>query len=89
MPDDKYQLFVIHSLAHASMICLHEPFLDDQVSREVLDRAARSIVAVAKYISDADYDYLDPLIGVRTNACRAWLLYCKLTFVSMFHSTVG
>lgn len=48
------------------MICLHEPFLDDQVSRDVLLRAARSIVAVAKYISDADYDYLDPLIGVCT-----------------------
>ncbi|CAL1706100.1 unnamed protein product [Somion occarium] len=63
MPDDKYHLIAIHSLAHASMICLHEHFLDDQVSREVLLRGARSIVAVAKYIGDADYDFLDPLIG--------------------------
>ncbi|KAI0076132.1 hypothetical protein K474DRAFT_1684991 [Panus rudis PR-1116 ss-1] len=63
MPSDKYSLFVIHSLAHASMITLQDPFVEDQVSREVCVRAARSVVAVAKYINDSDFDYLDPLIG--------------------------
>lgn len=66
MPDDKYSLILIHSLAHSSMIRLHEPFLDDQVSREVALRAARSVTVVAKHIADGDFDYLDPLIGVST-----------------------
>lgn len=71
MPDDKYSLFVIHSLAHASMITLHQPFMTDQISRESTLRAARSVTVVAKHISDADFDYLDPLIGVR-NASSSW-----------------
>ena len=29
IPDDKYALIVIHSLAHASMIRLHAPFMHD------------------------------------------------------------
>ncbi|KAI0743678.1 hypothetical protein C8Q80DRAFT_1107019 [Daedaleopsis nitida] len=64
IPDDKYALIVIHSLAHASMIGLHAPFMrDDGVSREKSLRAARSIIHVTKLITDADFEFLDPVIG--------------------------
>ena len=75
MPDDKYSLILIHSLAHASMIRLHEPFLDDQVSRDVALRAARSVTVVAKHIADGDFDYWDPLIGV-----SAHYVHVSITF---------
>ncbi|OSD04103.1 hypothetical protein PYCCODRAFT_1466534 [Trametes coccinea BRFM310] len=64
IPDDKYALIVIHSLAHASMIRLHTPFMrDDAVSREKALRAARSMIHVTKLITDADFEFLDPVIG--------------------------
>lgn len=64
MPDDKYTLFLVHSLAHTSMVRLHQPFMgDDQLSREKSVRAARSVVLVAKHLAEGDFDYLDPLIG--------------------------
>ena len=66
IPEDKYALIVIHSLAHASMIRLHAPFMhDDGVSREKCLRAARSMIHVTKLITDADFEFLDPVIGVR------------------------
>lgn len=75
MPDDKYTLYMIHSLTHTAMIRLHQPFItDDQVSREKSLRAARSVTLVTKHISDADFDYLDPLMGVSSfsiNLCFA------------------
>ncbi|KAF7790044.1 hypothetical protein EIP86_000993 [Pleurotus ostreatoroseus] len=65
MPDDKYMWYMIHSLAHTAMIRLHQPFIqDDQHSRDMSIRAARAVVVVTKHIADADYDYLNPLIGV-------------------------
>lgn len=65
IPDDKYALIVIHSLAHASMIRLHAPFMhDDGVSREKCIRAARSLIHVTKLIADTDFEFLDPIIGV-------------------------
>ncbi|KAI0708903.1 hypothetical protein C8T65DRAFT_739974 [Cerioporus squamosus] len=64
MPDDKYALIVIHSLAHASMIRLHASFmLDDTGSRDKCLRAARSVIHVTKLITDADFEFLDPVIG--------------------------
>ena len=59
-------MILIHSLAHASMIRLHAPFMhDDAVSREKCLRSARSLIHVTKLIADPDFDFLDPLIGVR------------------------
>ncbi|TCD61377.1 hypothetical protein EIP91_008531 [Steccherinum ochraceum] len=77
LPDDKYTLILIHSLAHASMIRLHEPFLDDGVSREVALRAARAVTVVAKHVGEADFGYLDPLIG-HTWVCAARVLISEL-----------
>ena len=65
VPDDKYTLYTIHSLAHCAMIRLHQPFMsDDQMSREKSVRAARSVAMLTKHVSDVDIDFLDPLIGV-------------------------
>ena len=65
MPDDKYSWYTIHSLAHTAMIRLHQPFIqDDQHARDMSIRAARAVTVVIKHIADADYDYLDPVIGV-------------------------
>lgn len=66
MPDDdKYSSYLIHSLAHTAMMRLHQPFItDDQLSREKSVRAASAVVLVVKHIPEADYDFLDPLIGV-------------------------
>ncbi|KAI0779614.1 hypothetical protein C8Q74DRAFT_1316163 [Fomes fomentarius] len=64
IPDDKYALIVIHSLAHASMIRLHAPFMrDDGVSLEKCLRSARSLIHVTKLITDSDFEFLDPVIG--------------------------
>ncbi|KAH9940358.1 uncharacterized protein BXZ73DRAFT_98800 [Epithele typhae] len=64
IPEDKYALVAIHSLAHASMIRLHAPFMrDDGVSREKCLRAARSLIHITKLITDSDFDFLDPIMG--------------------------
>ncbi|KAI0948956.1 hypothetical protein AcW1_008687 [Taiwanofungus camphoratus] len=66
VPEDKFTLIVIHSLAHASMIRLHLPFMEgDSISREKCLRAARSSILVTKHIADIDFEFLDPLVGVR------------------------
>lgn len=75
IPDDKFALIVIHSLAHAAMICLHSPFMqDNNVSRQKCVRSARSVILVTKHIAEADFDYLDPILGVRCSCS------CSLVF---------
>lgn len=64
MPEDKFTLYLIHTLAQTAMIRLHQPFItDDQLSREKSVRAASAVVLVVKHIAEADFDFLDPLIG--------------------------
>lgn len=82
MPDDKYTLYMIHSLAQTAMIRLHQPFItEDQVSREKSLRAARSVVMVTKHITESDFDFLDPLLGV-SFALSLPPCYCRSPFVS-------
>ncbi|KAH9859019.1 hypothetical protein C2E23DRAFT_30043 [Lenzites betulinus] len=79
IPDDKYALIVIHSLAHASMIRLHAPFMrDDGVSRDKSIRAARSLIHVTKLVTDSDVEFLDPVIGLCW-ASAATVLESELT----------
>lgn len=81
IPDDKYALIVIHSLAHASMIRLHAPFMhDDGVSREKCIRAARSLIHITKLVVDTDFEFLDPIIGVRVFAARLVFVRCSRSF---------
>jgi hypothetical protein len=64
MLEDKHALLIIHSLANAAMIHLYYRFgNDDQMSYEKALRAARSCVGIIKLIGDADFDFLDPIIG--------------------------
>ncbi|KAI0338286.1 hypothetical protein BDW22DRAFT_1409640 [Trametopsis cervina] len=64
MPDDKYTLYMIHSLSQTAVIRLHHPFIaDNQMSREKSLLAARAVTLVTKHITEPDFEYLDPLLG--------------------------
>ncbi|KAF9227088.1 hypothetical protein BS17DRAFT_695872 [Gyrodon lividus] len=64
MPDDKHAYIAIHTLAHAAMIHLYYLFgHEDPVSHEKCLLAARCCVSIVKHIADADYEFLDPIIG--------------------------
>jgi hypothetical protein len=64
VPDEKHAYIVTHTLAHAAMINLYYPFgAEDPVSYDKCLRAARCLVSIIKHIADADYEFLDPIIG--------------------------
>ncbi|TFY82400.1 hypothetical protein EWM64_g1612 [Hericium alpestre] len=61
---DKHALIVIHTLAQAALIRLHYRFGEtDPMRHEKCLQAARACVFIIRHIGDADYDYLDPIIG--------------------------
>jgi hypothetical protein len=48
------------------MIHLHRAFaLSDAVSFEKCSQASRACISVVKHISDGDFAFLEPIIGVR------------------------
>lgn len=58
---------MLHTLAHAATIQLHQRFArDDPTSLDKCLRAAKGIVAVIKRIGEIDYEFLDPILGVRS-----------------------
>jgi hypothetical protein len=64
-PQNKHAFLTNHTLAHAAIIHLYYPFgTEDPTSYEKCLRAARSIVTVINHLSEVDYDFLDPIIGV-------------------------
>lgn len=64
--EDKHVIIVSHTLAHAAVIHLYQRFVqDDPMAYEKCSRAASAIVAIIKHIGERDYDFLDPIIGVR------------------------
>ncbi|KAG1844338.1 hypothetical protein DFJ58DRAFT_29242 [Suillus subalutaceus] len=64
VPDEKHAYIATHTLAHAAMINLYYPFgADDPISYDKCLRAARCLVSIIKHIADADYEFLDPIIG--------------------------
>lgn len=65
MPEDKHTLIVTHTIAQASLIHLYQRFAqDDPVSYDKCLQAAKNCVAIIKHITDADLNFLDPIIGV-------------------------
>lgn len=65
MPDDKHAYIAIHTLAHVAIIRLYYPFgHEDPVAYEKCLQAARCCVSIIKHIAEADYDFLDPILGV-------------------------
>jgi hypothetical protein len=87
MPEDKHILIVTHTLAHAAMIHLYHRFAEeDPISYNKRLRAARGCVTIIKHITDGDFDFLDPIIGVRIPVPRSRLV----THLSLFsYSPVG
>ena len=72
-PQVKHAFLTNHTLAHAAIIHLYYPFgTEDPASYEKCLRAARSIVTVIKHLSEVDFDFLDPIIGVRSCFCFAF-----------------
>ncbi|KAK0475557.1 hypothetical protein IW261DRAFT_1567958 [Armillaria novae-zelandiae] len=64
MPDDRQILITVHTLAHASIIILHQPFArDDAHSYERSSRAARACASIIKSMTDSDFNFLDPIVG--------------------------
>ncbi|EEB87868.1 hypothetical protein MPER_14601, partial [Moniliophthora perniciosa FA553] len=64
MPEEKQVLIVVHTLAQAALMHLYQRSAqDDAVAYEKCSQAAKACVAIVKYISDQDYDFLDPILG--------------------------
>ncbi|ESK90577.1 hypothetical protein Moror_4260 [Moniliophthora roreri MCA 2997] len=64
MPEEKQMLIVVHTLVQAALMHLYQRFAqDDAVAYEKCSQAAKACVAIIKYISDQDYDFLDPILG--------------------------
>lgn len=65
IPDDKHAYLATHTLAHVAIIHLYYPFgHEDPVAYEKCLRAARCCVSITKHIAEAEYDFLDPILGV-------------------------
>ena len=66
LPADKHSLIVVHTLVQAAGIRLHyRAGEEDPVRHEKCLRAARTCLFIIRHIGDSDYDFLDPIIGVR------------------------
>lgn len=66
VPDDKQAYITIHTLAHVAIIHLYSPFgHEDPVAYEKCLQAARCCVSITKHVAEADYEFLDPILGVR------------------------
>lgn len=64
MPQDRQACITAYTLANAAMIHLSTLFGDrDPTAYEKCLRAARCCVSVIKYITEADYEFLDPVLG--------------------------
>ena len=64
--NNRRQFIVTFTLAHASLIQLHNPFADAlPASYNFCLQAAREAVNVLDKIVDDDLEHLDPFIGVR------------------------
>lgn len=75
MPEEKHTLIIVHTLIQVSVIMLYQKFAqDDPVAYEKCSAAAKACVAITKYVSEQDYDYLDPIIGYCWTTAAEWLL---------------
>lgn len=65
LPEEKHSVITAYTLAHSATIHLHRGFaLEDSMSFDHSSRASRACIAVIKYISERDFAFLDPIIGV-------------------------
>jgi len=75
MPEEKHTLIVVHTLVQTAMILLYQRFAqNDAIAYEKCSGAAKTAVEIIKYISDHDYDFLDPIIGPAWTTIAEWLI---------------
>lgn len=68
------ELVAVHTLAHVSIIQLHHPFAQkNPASHSKCLRAAETVVHMIRRIPDIEFQFLDPIIGV-----RIWSLFFSL-----------
>jgi hypothetical protein len=66
LPEERHSVVMAYTLAHSATIQLHRGFaLEDSMSFDHSSRASRACIAVIKYISERDFAFLEPIIGVR------------------------
>jgi hypothetical protein len=64
LPANRHALVAVHSLAHAALIHLCYRFShEDSVLYDKALRAAHACVKVIGHIADADFGFLDPIVG--------------------------
>ena len=69
LPEDRQACITAYTLANAAMIHLSSLFGDrDPTAYEKSLRAAKCCVSIVKYITEADYEFLDPVLGVCIHA---------------------
>jgi len=65
LPEERHSVVLAYTLAHSATIYLHRGFaLEDSMSFDQSSRASRACIAVIKYISERDFAFLEPIIGV-------------------------
>jgi hypothetical protein len=63
--EDRPILITVHTLAQAAIIHLYQRFApDDPVAYDKCSRAARACGAVITHMTDPDFVFLEPIIGV-------------------------
>ncbi|KAJ3927203.1 MAG: hypothetical protein NXY57DRAFT_904365 [Lentinula lateritia] len=77
--EEKHTLIVVHTLIQVSVLMLYQRFAqDDPVTYDKCSAAAKACVAITKFVSEQDYDYLDPIIGSCWTTVAEWLI-CEIT----------
>lgn len=79
LPDERHSLIMDHTLAQCAIIYLYRPFaLDDAMAFDKSSRASRACISIIKHISDQDFPFLEPIIGVSfyqtPSFCRSLLI---------------
>jgi hypothetical protein len=79
VPEVKHMLVVTRSLGLAALLKLEDPFAlaGSAVAHQAALQAAREMVDVIRRLNDADYEFLDPVLGA------TWLLAATILFREM------
>jgi len=90
MPDDKHAYITIHTLTHAATIHLYHPFgHEDPVAYEKCLGAARCCVSITKHITEADYEFLDPILGVSPPLLCFVVRFLIVSFLALLDGCYG
>lgn len=75
------ELVAVHTLAHVSIIQLHHPFAQkNPASHSKCLRAAETVVHIIRRTPEMEFQFLDPIIGVRI-IFIFWTLLSRLLYV--------